>query len=55
MEKSTSKSKNTNHKKLNTGAEEYTLRGTAAAIAEMQTKDIIAKLLDEWLNHGLGI
>ena len=43
MEKSTSKSKNTSHKKLNVDAKEYRPRRTAAAIAEMQTRDIIAE------------
>ena len=43
MKKSTSKSKNTSHKKLNVDAKEFKPRGTAAATAEMRTKDIIAE------------
>ena len=43
MKKSTSKSKNTSHKKLNVDAKDFKPRGTAAAIAEMRTKDIIAE------------
>ena len=43
MEKSTRKSKNTNHKKLNADAKEYRPRRTAAAIAEMRTRGIVAE------------
>ena len=55
MEKSTSKSKNTSHNKLNVDVKEYRPRRTAGAIAEMQTRDIIAEQSDERLNHDLGI
>ena len=47
IEKSTSKSKNISHKKLNVDAKEYRPQRTAAAIAEMQTRNIIAEQSDE--------
>ena len=44
MKESTSKSKNTSHKKLNIDAKEYRPRRTAAAvIAEIRTKDLLAE------------
>ena len=52
MEKSTSKSKNTNHKKLNGDVKEHSPWRTGATIAGMRIKDIVAEQLDEWLNHA---
>ena len=47
MEKSTSKSKNTSHKKLNVDVKEYRPQRTAAVVAGMRTRDIVAEQLDE--------
>ena len=47
MEKSTSKSKNTSHKKLNGNVKEHSPRRTGATIAGMRIKDIVAEQLDE--------
>ena len=47
MEKLTSTSKNTSHKELNVDSKEYRPRRTAAAIAEIRTKDIVAEQSDE--------
>ena len=55
MEKPTSISKDTSHKKLNVDAKEYWQWRTAAAIAEMRIRDIVGEQSDEWLSHGFGI
>ena len=47
MKKSTSTSKNTGHKKLNVDAKKCRPRRTAAATAEMRTRDIVAEQSDE--------
>ena len=47
MEKSTSKSKNTSHKKLNVDVKEYRPRRTAAVIIEMRTRDTVTEQSDE--------
>ena len=47
MKKSTSKSRNTSHKKLNLDAKEYRLRRTATSVAEMRTRYIVAEQSNE--------